>query len=89
MNHDEAQVEVQRVVKAITAARKAAGLTPYRIGKLTGLSAQAIHLIERGERSPTLHSLFLVCDALEMKLEDVLAEIRGKRKAKATDKNPK
>ena len=77
MDHDEAQAEVQKVVNALIAARKAASITPYRIGKLTGLSAQAIHLIEKGERSPTLHSLLLICEAMGLKLEDVLAGVRS------------
>ena len=63
-------------MNALAAARKAAGLTPYRVAKVTGLSAQAIHLIEKGERSPTLHSLLLVCEAVGLRLEDVLAEVR-------------
>lgn len=70
---------MQKVIDALIAARKAAGMTPYRIGKLTGLSAQAIHLIEKGERSPTLHSLLLICEAIGMKLEDVLEKVRSKK----------
>lgn len=72
VEHSEAEAEVKRIVGQLTALRNAAGITPYRLAKLTGLSREAIRLIESGDRSPTLHSLLLISAALETPLGKVL-----------------
>ena len=76
MNHSEAEQHVKQVVQELVAARKAAGMSIYRVAELTGLSRESVRLIEIGERSPTLHSLFLISAALGCDLGKILAAAR-------------
>jgi transcriptional regulator with XRE-family HTH domain len=78
VNFSDADEQVSRVVKELAAIRKAAGLTPYRLAELTGLTREAIRLIEKGDRSPTLHSLLLISAALGTKLGPLLSRSEGK-----------
>lgn len=77
MTHGEAEKGVKRLVRELVSLRKAAGVSQYRIAKLTGLSREAIRLIENGERSPTLHSLLLIASSLETKLGPLLETVEG------------
>jgi transcriptional regulator with XRE-family HTH domain len=45
-------------------ARERAGLTQERLAFQAGLSRPYISQLERGLKSPTLETLFLICDAL-------------------------
>ncbi len=74
MTHAIAAERVRRVVRELAALRKAAGISQYRLAKMTGLSREAVRLIEGGERSPTLHSLFLISEALDARLGGLVEE---------------
>lgn len=75
MTHAEAEKGVKRLVRELVSLRKAAGISQYRLAKLTGLSREAIRLIENGERSPTLHSLLLIASSLAAKLGPLLEPV--------------
>jgi transcriptional regulator with XRE-family HTH domain len=53
--------------------RVAARLTPYRLAKLSGLSRQAVSLLEQGKRQPTLETCSKLAQGLGIGL-DVLLE---------------
>jgi len=52
--------------------RKARGLSQLDLMKKSGLSNSLISDIERGQSSPSLKSLLILCDALEIHLQDLL-----------------
>ena len=51
-------------------------MSQYRLAELTGLSREAIRLIEEGDgkRGPTLQSLLLMSDALDVDLGRIVSE---------------
>jgi transcriptional regulator with XRE-family HTH domain len=50
--------------RKLTALRAKAGLSQYRLARLTGLSKQTLSVLEKGDRSPTWDTLQLICLAL-------------------------
>ena len=66
MEPDDIADRVEKIVAALVEARTSAGLSQYRLAELTGLSREAIRLIESGQRIPSLHTFLLLCAALEV-----------------------
>lgn len=66
----DAQEVVAAFVEMLVEIRTQQGISQYRLAELTGLSREAIRLIEdgQGKRGPTLQSLVLMCDALGLDL---------------------
>lgn len=77
MEKGDARKQVQVVVRGLVALRKAAGISQYRLGELTGLSRETIRLIENGQNSPTLATLFLMSTALSARLTPLIQEAEG------------
>jgi transcriptional regulator with XRE-family HTH domain len=48
------------------------GISMNRAGEIAGLSQQTISYVERGLRDPTLGTLLRICEALEIKISDLL-----------------
>jgi transcriptional regulator with XRE-family HTH domain len=61
-------------------ARTAAGLTQEQLSFRAGLSRPYISQLERDEKSPTLDTLFLLCDALGISTADVVGRVEAARK---------
>lgn len=74
MNHADAELRVKEIVQILANTRKAVGISQYRLAELTRLSREAIRLIEKGDRTPTLHSLLLIASALNVNLGRILEE---------------
>ena len=74
MNHADAELRVKKVVQILANARTSVGISQYRLAELTSLSREAIRLIEKGDRTPTLHSLLLIASALDVNLGSILGE---------------
>ena len=79
MDANSAQEIVAEFVAKLVEVRTEKGISQYRLAELTGLSREAIRLIEdgHGKRGPTLQSLLLICSALELDLGSGLMEIRA------------
>jgi transcriptional regulator with XRE-family HTH domain len=60
-------------------AREAAGLTQERLAFRAGLSRPYISQLERDLKSPTLHALFRVCEALGVRASEIVARIEQAR----------
>jgi transcriptional regulator with XRE-family HTH domain len=58
--------------RRLQAARRAAGLSMFALGKLSGLTRQALSRLERGEREPTWHTVQLLAGALGVSCEAFL-----------------
>lgn len=61
-------------------ARTAAGLTQEQLSFLAGVSRPYISQLERDLKSPTLDTLFLICDALGIAAADLVGRVDSARK---------
>jgi transcriptional regulator with XRE-family HTH domain len=64
-------------------ARQRAGLTQERHSFLAALSRLYISELERDLKSPTVDTLFRICDALNVSAADVVGRVDAARKRKA------
>jgi DNA-binding XRE family transcriptional regulator len=64
-------------------ARQKAGLTQEQLSFRTGVSRPYISQLERDLKSPTVATLFLICDALNVKAADIVRRVDATRKRKA------
>ena len=61
-------------------ARVARGLTQEQLSFRAGLSRPYISQLERDLRSPTVDTLFRICDALEVPAADIVRRVDAARK---------
>lgn len=73
------QTEFGRILRNV---RNERGLSQEQLALESGLDQTFISLLERGERQPTLTSLFQLCEALKLDPDDVVRELRVKLAAK-------
>ena len=64
-------------------ARQRAGLTQEQLSFRAGLSRPDISQLERDLKSPTVDTLFLICDALQVSAADIVGRVEDARKRKA------
>jgi transcriptional regulator with XRE-family HTH domain len=62
---------LEKLGRSIKASRKAAGLTQAKLAEMTELSDNFIALVERGQRSPSIHTLDKIAVALNVPLADL------------------
>src|SRR5271157_5843618 len=70
------------VMDRLREERERQGLTLKRLGLISGISRIMIAMAEKGERSPSLIICLRLADALGLNLDDVLKEVRKKRRRK-------
>jgi transcriptional regulator with XRE-family HTH domain len=64
-------------------ARLAAGLTQEELGFRAGVTRNYVSMMELGTNSPTVNTLFRVCDALGIKASALIASVESRRGRKA------
>jgi transcriptional regulator with XRE-family HTH domain len=64
-------------------ARQKAGLTQEQLSFRAGLSRPYISQLERGLKSPTVDTLFPICDALNEPAADIVGRVDTARKRKS------
>jgi transcriptional regulator with XRE-family HTH domain len=64
-------------------ARQRAGLTQEQLSFRAGLSRPYISQLERDLKSPTVETLFRICDALNTSAADIVRRVDAARKRKA------
>ena len=64
-------------------ARQLAGLTQEQLSFRAGLSRPYISQLERDMKSPTVETLFRICDALAVSAADIVGRVDAARKRKA------
>jgi len=67
-----AQIISAEVVRLLRQQRQKQAFSVYRLAKISGLSQQMIHYVERGMRNPTLDTLLHIADALGVDLSKLL-----------------
>ncbi len=68
--------------KELQKARARAGLTQERLSFKAELSREYISQLERNLKSPTLATLFQICDALDVSAADRVRRVDAARKRK-------
>jgi transcriptional regulator with XRE-family HTH domain len=63
-------------------ARERAGITQEELSFRAGLSRPYISQLERDLKSPTIDTLFRICDALNVRAADVVRRVDAARKRK-------
>ena len=64
-------------------ARRKAGLTQEELSFRAGVSRPYISQLERNLKSPTVATLFLICDALDVRAADIVRRVDAARKRKS------
>ena len=60
--------------------RQRTGLTQEQLSFRAGLSRPDISEVERDLKSPTVDTLFLICDALQVSAADIVGRVEAARK---------
>ena len=68
-------LDSQIVGKAIAYFRKEKGVSQEVLSGLADIGRSHLSAIERGERKPTLETLYRICSALEIKMSAVVMKI--------------
>ena len=63
------------VGKVISFFRRKRGISQEVLGGLADIGRSHVSAIERGERKPTLETLYRICNALEIKMSTVVLKI--------------
>ena len=66
------------VGEVIADFRKKKGLSQEVVSGLSDIGRTHLSAIERGERKPTLETLYRICLSLDVKMSDVVAEIENR-----------
>jgi transcriptional regulator with XRE-family HTH domain len=64
-------------------ARERAGLTQEALSFRAGLSRPYLSQLERDMKSPTVATLFLICDALDVRAAEIVRRVDAARKRKS------
>lgn len=68
-------LDSQIVGKSIAYFRKEKGVSQEVLSGLADIGRSHLSAIERGERKPTLETLYRICSALEIKMSTVVMKI--------------
>lgn len=74
----EAMLNPHVVGEVIAEFRKKKGVSQEILSGLAGIARTHLSAIERGERKPTLETLYRICCALDVSMESVVREIESK-----------
>lgn len=64
----------EKILSGLKKARLAKGFSQERLAQEVRVHTMTISLIERGKRHPTLLTLLRVCQALDIKLWEIIKE---------------
>lgn len=71
-------LDAKIVGEVISDYRKKKGISQEVLSGLSDIGRTHLSAIERGERKPTLETLYRICSALDVKMSDVVKEIESK-----------
>lgn len=71
----EPMLDSKTVGETIAEIRKKKGISQDVLSGLAGIGRTHLSAIERGERKPTLETLYRLSIAFEMKMSDIVVEI--------------
>ena len=71
-------LDAKTVGEVILDYRKKKGISQEALSGLADIGRTHLSAIERGERKPTLETLYRICNALDVKMSDVVKEIENR-----------
>ena len=71
-------LDAKTVGEVILDYRKKKGISQEVLSGLADIGRTHLSAIERGERKPTLETLYRICNALDVKMSDVVKEIENR-----------
>ena len=71
-------LDAKTVGEVILDYRKKKGISLEVLSGLADIGRTHLSAIERGERKPTLETLYRICNALDVKMSDVVKEIENR-----------
>lgn len=74
----EPMLDSKTVGEAIAEIRKRKGVSQDVLSGLAGIGRTHLSAIERGERKPTLETLYRISVALDMKMSEIFNEIESR-----------
>ena len=69
MAADERMIAFGRRVREV---RKGKGISQERLAEMAGIDRSYMGNIERGEKNITLKKVYEICDALEIRIQDIV-----------------
>ena len=75
MGDDADREAAAALVERLKALREQRGFSYDRMAELSGLAASTVRMMEKGRNMPTILTCLKVCDALGVRLSDLLREI--------------
>ncbi len=78
MNKRQAQKDSDKVIATLRRVRMDKNISKYRISKETGISSSSLSQIESHKQRPTLYTLLMIADYLEVKLSDIIKQSENK-----------
>ena len=75
MKIQQAADKSDQVVAALTEERRRQNISQYKLAQACGLSKTSITFIERYENKPTLRTLFMISDVLNVDLGDIIKKV--------------
>ncbi len=78
MNKREAQKLSDEIVTLVFKESEKLNITSYKIGKDTGLSKDSIGNIKKFKQKPTLFTLMIIADYLQVDLGKIISEVMDK-----------
>ena len=79
---DKIDEAMSLVAKRLKEERRKAGLTQLELSMRAGVSQNMIAYIERGDRNPALRTVMKICNALNIRLSDLLNDIESPKESK-------
>ena len=73
-----AMLDSKIVGSVIADFRKRKGISQEVLSGLSDIGRTHLSAIERGERKPTLETLYRICVALDVKMSDIVVEIENR-----------
>lgn len=74
MERNEAEIITQKVVALLKKERNNRHITKLYVSQETGLSRTAITLIENNQNSPTLRTLLMIANCIDVDLKEIIAQ---------------
>lgn len=74
VSSERAEALTENIAKLIAHKRVECGLSKRQLALMSGLSRSAIRMIEEGDRCPTVFTLSLISDALEVSPSELVRE---------------
>lgn len=75
MNIVDAQKISEKLITLLIKKRDESGITKYKISQLTGISESTLHKIDSRKYVPSLKTITMIADAINIRLSDLFHEL--------------